>query len=161
MPGSADSDGGDVLEVRGCRFPKRLRYDIDNHMWYEPLEGGLVRVGMTMVGPALADYRIFAFTPKRVGREIEANKACATIESSKWVGPARIAFDAVVDAVNEGLMRNPGWLVTDPYGAAWMIVVRPKSAEAIDTLVTGDAMAVAYTRWLDENDFAGCFPVTD
>jgi glycine cleavage system H protein len=159
MAGAADDD--EVLEIRGCVFPKRFHYDIENHMWYEPLAGGLVRLGMTVVGPALADYRIFAFTPKRVGRAVEAQRSCATIESSKWVGPARLAFDAVVEAVNEDLIRNPGWLATDPYGAAWMMIVRPQRADALDALVTGDAMAEAYTCWLDENDFAGCFPVSE
>jgi len=160
MPDSDDSRD-DMLEIRGCTFPKRFHYDVENHMWYEPLEGGLVRVGMTMVGPALADYRIFAFTPKRVGRALEAQKSCATIESSKWVGPARIAFDGVVEAVNEDLMRNPGWLVTDPYDTAWMLIARPADPEVLAGLVTGDAMVDAYTRWLDENDFAGCFPVPE
>lgn len=78
MSGTAEDDG--TCEIRGCVFPKRFHYDIENHMWYEPLTGGLVRLGMTMVGPALADYRIFAFTPKRVGRAVEAQKSCATIE---------------------------------------------------------------------------------
>ena len=151
----------DVLEIRGCVFPKRFHYDVENHMWYEPIDGGLIRVGMTMVGPALADYRIFAFTPKRVGRALEAQKSCATIESSKWVGPARIAFDGIVEAVNEDLIDRPGQLVTDPYGAAWMLIARPTNADALAGLVTGDAMVDAYTRWLDENDFAGCFPVSE
>jgi glycine cleavage system H protein len=159
---AAPGDNRDyVLEVRGCVFPKRFHYDIENHMWYEPLDDGLIRVGMTMVGPALADYRIFAFTPKRVGRSLEAQKSCATIESSKWVGPARIAFDGIVEAVNEELIDNPGRLATDPYGSAWMLVARPTTADALAGLVTGDAMADAYTRWLDENDFAGCFPVAE
>jgi glycine cleavage system H protein len=130
-------------------------------MWYEPIDGGLIRVGMTMVGPALADYRIFAFTPKRVGRALEAQKSCATIESSKWVGPARIAFDGVVEAVNEDLIDRPGQLATDPYGGAWMLIARPTRADALAGLVTGEAMVDAYTRWLDENDFAGCFRVSD
>ena len=160
MTGPGD-DRGDNLEIRGCVFPKCFHYDVENHMWYEPLADGLIRVGMTMVGPALADYRIFAFTPKRVGRALEAQKSCATIESSKWVGPARIAFDGVVEAVNDDLIDNPGRLVTDPYGAAWMLIARPASADALAGLVTGDAMVDAYTRWLDENDFVGCFPVPE
>jgi glycine cleavage system H protein len=159
MPGSEDNGG--VLEIRGCVFPKRFHYDVENHMWYEPLADGLVRLGMTMIGPALADYRIFAFTPKRIGRTVEAQKSCATIESSKWVGPVRIAFDGVVETVNDDLILNPGWLATDPYGAAWMLVVRPHKPDALDALVTGDAMAEAYTRWLDENDFIGCFPASE
>jgi glycine cleavage system H protein len=159
MAGSRED--GEVLEIRGCVFPTRLHYDIENHMWYEPLAGGLVRLGMTMVGPGLADFRIFAFTPKRVGRTVEAQKSCATIESSKWVGPARIAFDALVEEVNEDLIRNPAWLASDPYGSAWMLIVRPQMPDALAVLVTGDAMAASYTRWLDDNDFAGCFPPTE
>lgn len=151
----------DTFEVRGCVFPKRFHYDVANHMWYEPIDDGLIRVGMTMVGPALADYRIFAFTPKRVGRALEAQKSCATIESSKWVGPARIAFDGIVEAVNEDLIDRPGQLATDPYGAAWMLIARPANADALAGLVTGDAMVDAYTRWLDDNDFAGCFPESE
>jgi glycine cleavage system H protein len=151
----------DTFEVRGCVFPKRFHYDVENHMWYEPIDDGLIRVGMTMVGPALADYRIFAFTPKRVGRALEAQKSCATIESSKWVGPARIAFDGIVEAVNEDLIDRPGQLATDPYGAAWMLIARPANADALAGLVTGDAMVDAYTRWLDDNDFAGCFPESE
>lgn len=72
-----------VIVINGCRFPRHLFYDVPHHMRYQPLENGLVRVGMTAVARALADLRIFAFTPKRVGREVEAGHSCATIESSK------------------------------------------------------------------------------
>ena len=88
-------------------------------------------------------------------------KSCATIDSSKWVGPARIAFDGIVEAVNGDLIDNPGRLATDPYGSAWMLIARPTNADVLAGLVTGDAMAEAYTQWLDENDFAGCFPVPE
>lgn len=151
----SSSDGGEVV-VRGCRFPCHLRYDVANHMWYRPLEGGLVRVGMTSVGPALASNRVFAFTPKRVGRDLEAGRSCATIESSKWVGPARIAFDGIVEAVNEDLIDLPSLMVDEPYDRGWMLVARPARPDALDGLVTGDAVGPAYEAWMQDNDFKGC-----
>lgn len=155
MSGARDGEDDDII-VAGCRFPRRLLYDVANHIWYEPLDGGLVRVGMTVVAVALASNRIFAFTPKRVGRELEAGRSCATVESSKWVGPARIAFDGTVEAVNEALMRAPRLLVEDPYRAGWMLVARPTAPGALAALVPGDAVAPVYQRWMEDHDFPGC-----
>ncbi|MDX2258370.1 MAG: glycine cleavage system protein H [Hyphomicrobiaceae bacterium] len=152
------SEDGAAFIVKGCRFPKHLRYDVKNHMWYEPADGGLIRLGVTAVGPALASNRIFAFTPKRVGRPLEAERSCATIESSKWVGPARIAFDGEVAAINELLIEKPGLLVTDPYGAAWMMLAKPARADVLHALVTGEAVREAYERWMADNNFPGCEP---
>jgi len=153
---AASGDDGDAVTLRGCRFPRRLYYDVVHHMWYDPLPDGTVRVGMTAVGPALAGNNIFAFTPKRVGRDIEKGRSCATIESSKWVGPARVAFDGVVEVVNEALIDNPTALVDDPYDAGWMLIARPTGADALAGLVTGDGVEPAYTQWMDDNDFPGC-----
>ena len=156
-PPAYDGDG-EMVGVRGCPLPPTLLYDVANHMWYRPLEGGLVRLGMTMVAVALADFRIFAFTPKRVGRDLEAGRACATVESSKWVGPARIAFDGVVEAVNEALIERPATLARDPYGAGWMLDARPTGSLASAGLLTGAAAHAAYRAWMDDNDFPGCSP---
>lgn len=148
----SDSD----VVVKGCRFPLRLHYDVANHMWYEPLPGDLIRVGMTVVAAALADNRIYAFTPRRIGRDLERGRSFATVESSKWAGPARIAFDGVIEDVNETLIERPSLLVDDPYAAGWMIVARPAAADALASLVTGQAIGPAYANWMQDNDFPGC-----
>lgn len=155
----SNSDDSDVVVVRGCRFPTHLSYDVEHHMWYLPIGDGLVRLGMTAVGPALASNRIFAFVPKRVGRDIEAGRSCATIESSKWVGPARAAFDGIVTAVNVDLMERPGQMVADPYGAGWMLVARPAREDALAGLVAGRDVGAAYEAWMLANDFPGCEPI--
>lgn len=155
---SNSDDGGEVI-VRGCRFPTHLLYDVAHHMWYRPEGDGLVRLGMTAVGPALASNRIFAFTPKRVGRDLEKGRSCATIESSKWVGPARVAFDGQVVEVNETLIDRPDLMVDDPYDAGWFILARPSTPDILASLVTGPAVAAAYEAWMQANDFPGCEPV--
>ncbi|HRK17809.1 MAG TPA: glycine cleavage system protein H [Hyphomicrobiaceae bacterium] len=150
-----DRDPG-LIEIRGCLFPKRLAYDVQNHIWYERLNSGSVRVGMTCVGAALASFRIFAVTPRRVGREFDAGTSIATIESSKWVGPARVAFNGVVEAVNDAVIENPSWLAEDPYGRGWILIARPRASNALDHLVHGDDIERTYLDWMNENDFPGC-----
>lgn len=142
--------------VLGCPLPLGLFYDVPNHMWYAPEADGLVRMGMTAVAVALAQGRVFAFTPKRAGRAIEKGKSAATIESSKWVGPARAAFDGEVVKVNDGLIDRPSLMVADPYGAGWMLLARPAAADALAGLLTGPAAHAAYADWMRDNNFPGC-----
>lgn len=144
------------VTLRGCTFPTRYHYDVVNHVWYQPAEGGLIRLGTTRVGAALADDNIFAFAPKRVGTQVEKGRSCAVVESGKWVGPARVAFDCVVETVHEALIDNPHWMVEDPYGKGWMMLVRPRPTAPLAGLVTGEAVAVAYAAWMDASDFPGC-----
>src|SRR5579859_5858816 len=110
--------------VRGCNLPDDILYDVENHTWYRELGDGAVEMGMTTVATALAG-QLVAFTPKKVGRSVQAGKSCATIESGKWVGPAKIAFDAEVAEINDALAANPKLANSDPYGAGWLVKVRP------------------------------------
>lgn len=145
-----------MIEVRGCRFPDDRACDVANHVWYQPVGPGTFRVGLTEVAVALASRQIFAVTPKRVGRPFEAGRSAATIESSKWVGPMRLAFDGVVTAVNPVLETRPAVLAADPYGEGWVIEVETPAAAPLAGLPVGPALAAAYADWMAANDFPGC-----
>jgi glycine cleavage system H protein len=144
-----------VILVRGCRFPDDLFYDVPNHVWYRPEEGGVVRTGMTPVAIALA-REVLVFTPKRVGMTFDRGRSFATVESAKWVGAVRAAFDGTVTAVNDTLVRHPMVANDDCYGAGWMMLVRPAIDSWRDILVTGDALGPAYEAWMDSEAFSGC-----
>ena len=141
--------------VRGCNFPDALLYDVERHVWYAPAEDGLVRAGITQVGVALA-REVIVFTPKRPGTSFEQGRAFATVESAKWIGSVRAAFDGVVVAVNEQAMRNTSLVNTDCYGAGWMLLVRPANEAWRGGLVTGAAVAVAYEAWMESEAYPGC-----
>lgn len=145
-----------MILVRGCALRPDLLHDVERHLWYEPLPGGLVRLGMTPVATALAG-EVLAFTPKRVGRRFDAGRSCATIESGKWVGPARAAFGGTVREVNDALIARPGLANRDPY-AAWMLVAEPDDpvATALAGLVDGPALGPAYEAWMAREGFPGC-----
>ncbi len=144
--------------VRGCELPDDLLYDVANNMWYRESDDGTVVCGMTTVAAALAGPLV-AFTPKKAGRKVAEGKSCATIESGKWVGPAKLAFDAEVVEVNEALTSDPKIANAEPYGAGWMVKVKPEDwAAAKATLIAGTEVAGPYEAKMAADEFAGCAP---
>lgn len=142
--------------VRGCDLPDDLLYDVNNNMWYRENPDGTVTLGMTMVATGMAG-QLVAYTPKKVGKAVESGKSCATVESGKWVGPAKIAFDAEVVETNEALSANPKLANTDPYGAGWMLKVKPADWASVKaTLIPGSAVAGPYEAKMAADAFAGC-----
>ena len=67
-----------MANARGCHLPDELLYDVENHIWYQEIEDGNVKIGMTTVATAMAG-QLVAFTPKRVGRSVDGGKSCATV----------------------------------------------------------------------------------
>jgi glycine cleavage system H protein len=143
-------------QVRGCNLPDELLYDVDNNIWYTENADGTVTVGMTSVATAMAGPLV-AFTPKKAGRSVQSGKSCATIESGKWVGPAKIAFDAEIVETNDTLGGDPKLANADPYGEGWLVKVRPADwAAARSALTPGGAVAGPYEAKMAADGFAGC-----
>ncbi|MBL1431482.1 MAG: hypothetical protein COA60_008255 [Robiginitomaculum sp.] len=144
-----------MADVRGCHLPEDLLYDVGNHIWVKELDDGKIRIGMTSVATALAG-KLVAFTPKKVGRKVKAGRSCATVESGKWVGPAKSAAGGEVLAVNEELRDTPALANDDPY-AAWMVEIQPEDWDTVrGTYTAGSDVAAPYEAKMDEDGFAGC-----
>lgn len=142
--------------VRGCNLPDELLYDVDNHIWFQEQGDGTVKLGMTAVATAMAG-KLVAFTPKRVGRSVQAGKSCGTLESGKWVGPAKSAAGGEVIAVNEDMVGNPSIANDDPYAAGWLVVLKPEAWDAARaSLVVGSDVTAPYEAKMDAEGFAGC-----
>jgi glycine cleavage system H protein len=142
--------------VKGCNLPDDLLYDVENHIWFRELGDGTVRVGMTTVATAMAG-KLVAFTPKGVGKDVKAGKSCATVESGKWVGPAKVAAAGTVVAINEALVASPSTANSDPYGEGWLIVLRPEAWDSVRPgLVEGSQVAGPYEAKMNADGFAGC-----
>jgi glycine cleavage system H protein len=141
--------------VRGCTLPDDLLYDVENNLWYRPEGDGTYTVGMTMVATAMAG-QLVAFTAKKAGKTVAAGKSCATIESGKWVGPAKLGFDAEIVAVNDDLTADPKMANSDTYGKGWMVKVKPADAGATSILTPGANVAAPYEAKMTADAFAGC-----
>lgn len=142
--------------VRGCHLPDELFYDVDNHIWFKEQDDGTVKIGMTTIATAMAG-QLVAFTPKKVGRKVDAGKSCATVESGKWVGPAKSVAGGEVVAVNDQLVAKPSLANDDPYGEGWMVILKPADwAAAKASLTPGAQVAPKYEAKMDADGFSGC-----
>jgi glycine cleavage system H protein len=144
-----------MAEVRGYDFPDDLYYQPEDDVWARlESDGGLV-VGMTAYACSLSG-QIVAFTPKKPGRFVEAGRSLATVESGKWVGPVKAPVSGEIIAVNTALYDDPGLINADPYGAGWMIRLKPADWAAQSArLVTGAAIVPAFEAKMHEDGFGG------
>ena len=144
-----------MATVKGCNLPEDRLYDVENHTWFTEVGDGTVRIGMTSVATALAG-QLVAFTPKKVGRTVRPGKSCATVESGKWVGPAKSAAGGEVVGVNEELLGNPSAANQDPY-ASWMVQIQPDDWDSVKAgLTAGADVAGPYEAKMDADGFEGC-----
>lgn len=133
--------------VQGYDFPEDLLYDIENQVWYAQNTDGTLRTGFTAWSAALMG-EVLVFTPKRLGHTFEKDRWFAMVEGGKWIGAARAGFDGLVVAHNEALVDKPELLTRDPFGAGWMLIVRPSGNDWRDGLVTGADVGAAVDAWI-------------
>ncbi|MDP7548315.1 MAG: glycine cleavage system protein H [Alphaproteobacteria bacterium] len=142
--------------VLGCNLPDDLLYDVENNMWYRENGDGTLTVGMTAVAMGMAGSLV-AVTPKKVGRKVKPGRSCATIESGKWVGPAKLASGGEVLEINEALVASPSMANDDPYTSGWLMKVQPEEWDSIKPqLITGDGITAAFEAKMQADEFVGC-----
>ena len=113
--------------------PDDRRYTSE-HEW-ALREGDLVVVGITdHAQDALGDI-VFLELPE-VGRQLQQNEPLGVVESVKAVSDIYSPVSGEVVEVNQALVGAPETINSDPYGAGWMIKVRPAAPEEIDGLMT-------------------------
>ena len=112
-------------------------------------------MGMTTIATALAG-ELVAFTPKKVGRKVRPGKSCATVESGKWVGPAKSMAGGEVIDNNQALVENPNLANEDPY-INWMVVLSPDDWDDVKgNLTPGSEVEAPYEAKMDADGFEGC-----
>ena len=142
--------------VKGCNLPDDLLYDVENHIWFKEVGDGNVKLGMTTVATAMAGDLV-AFTPKKVGRSVKQGRSCATIESGKWVGPAKSAAAGEVVEVNDALVADPKIANADPYEQGWMVILKPDDWDSVKpTLTVGSQVEAPYEAKMAADGFDGC-----
>ena len=144
-----------MANIRGCNLPDDLYYLIDKHVWAKPMEGGIVRVGITSVAAKLSGEKLAAVTvrAKNIGKELKQGKSVATVESSKFVGPIPTPVTGVLLHGNDKLTNDPNLTVKDPYGEGWIAELKPSDWEAEkSSLATGKEGIAAYQKKLEADN---------
>ncbi|MFP4079726.1 MAG: glycine cleavage system protein GcvH [Ectothiorhodospira sp.] len=142
--------------VKGCDLPEDLLYSIENNVWVRRESDGTATVGLTAYAATLAG-QVVSYTPKKAGKDVKKDKSCATVESGKWVGPAKTPVGGEVTAVNEAVSANPGLINQDPYGEGWLVKIQPADWDG-DTadLKTGGEALQAFQEKMEADGFEGC-----
>jgi glycine cleavage system H protein len=146
-----------MATVRGCNLPDDVYYLVEKHVWAKPIDGGLLRVGMTAVAAKMSGGKLVAITvkAKNIGQEVKQGKSLATVESSKFVGPVPAPVTGVLVRANDKLGANPNLAVSDPYGEGWIAEMKPADWEAEKAgLVTGNEGVAAYQAKLEAENLS-------
>ena len=126
------------------KVPAELRYT-KSHEWVRKEADGTVTIGITdHAQEALGDL-VFVEAPE-AGRKVQAGEAVAVVESVKAASDVYASVGGEVVAGNEALADTPELVNTDPYGAGWIMKIRPSNAAAVDALLD----AAGYEKVLEE-----------
>jgi glycine cleavage system H protein len=116
------------------KVPADLRYT-RTHEWVRALPDGNVEVGITdHAQHALGDL-VFVETPEP-GRQVGAGEPVAVVESVKAASDVYSPIAGEVAARNEELATSPELINQDPFGAGWLMRIRPANAAVLDELMS-------------------------
>jgi glycine cleavage system H protein len=119
-----------------ANFPSDLKYTKD-HEWAR-LEGGLARIGITVYAVEQLGDVTLVDLPK-VGTRVQASVHFGDIESVKAVSELFGPMSGEVVEVNNALTDRPELVNEDPYGAGWMLVIKPSNPAELDQLCDAKA----------------------
>ena len=117
-------------------FPDDCRY-ADSHE-YARAEGDLVRVGISAYAVDQLGDIVFVDLPE-VGTAVTQGSGFGTVESVKAVEDLVAPISGVVEARNEAMLSGPEDLQNDPYGAGWLLLVRPADPAQLEGLMDADS----------------------
>ena len=116
-------------------FPEDLKYT-KNHSWVK-VEGENGRIGLTNYAQEQLSDIVTVELPE-VGQEITAMNPFGSIESVKATMDLITPVRGAVVEVNESLADQPEKVNEDPYGQGWMILVKLKDPDEINSLLAAD-----------------------
>ena len=126
-------------------IPNDVRYTKE-HEWARK-EGDLVRVGVTAFAvDQLGDVTLVDLPA--VGSKVEAGKRFGDIESVKTVSELFSPISGEVVEINTAIEPAPEKVNETPYGAGWLVVIRPSNPSEVDSLLD----AAGYASFLKSLD---------
>lgn len=103
-------------------IPKNLRYTHD-HEWARLEADGTVTVGITHFAQELLGGVVYVEVP--AAGAVTAGGSFGTVESTKSVSELYAPISGEILRRNAALDAEPELVNSDPYGAGWMVQIRP------------------------------------
>lgn len=89
---------------------------------------GVAEIGITDYAQGELGDIVYVELPS-VGADFSAHDVFGTVEAVKAVSELFIPISGGVVAINERLDKEPALVNSDPYGAGWMLRVKPSDAD--------------------------------
>ena len=110
-----------------------------SHEWALP-EGDLIVIGITDVAVEQLSDLVYMELPS-VGTQLTQGEAFGEIESVKAVSDLLSPVTGEVVEVHEDLADELDQLTASPFGAGWMLKVRPEGSGGMENLLDAEAYA--------------------
>lgn len=115
--------------IAGVELPEDLLYLVEHQTWARLLPDGTALLGITSLG-LKASGELYMCRPKAVGSELEQGRSMAVVELAKSIVSVKAPLSGQVLRVNEELETRPELVHRDPYGAGWLLQLRPSRLAA-------------------------------
>ncbi len=127
-----------------ANIPKDLQYT-EEHEYVRKGSDGTAEIGITDYAQGeLGD--VVYIELQKVGSKFSKHDVFGTIEAVKAVSELFSPIAGEVVAINDRLDKEPALVNTDPYGAGWMIKIKPSNPAEIDGMMKADA----YTKHIGQ-----------
>lgn len=113
-------------------FPEELKYTKE-HEWIR-LDGDVAYIGITDYAQEQLGDIVFVDVPS-VGEKLEAGEVFGTIEVVKTISDLFLPVAGEIVEQNEALEEKPELVNQDPYGAGWIIKIKPAADADFDSLL--------------------------
>ena len=145
-----------MAQIEGCNFPEEgILYDVEDQMWVRFDDDGSITAGLTDVGQHIAGSILY-LRPRGVGEDVKLGKRAAIIESGKYVGPINAPLSGRIIELNDAALANPRLVNDDPYGAGWVLRIKPSRLEEERGLLKEGETAMAALREKMEMESWSC-----
>ncbi|GMU70442.1 MAG: glycine cleavage system protein GcvH [Steroidobacteraceae bacterium] len=114
--------------------PSDLKY-ARSHEWVKPLADGTVEIGISDHAQSALGDLVFVEVPA-AGRTLAKGEACAVVESVKAASDVYSPLSGTVTESNAELANAPELINQDPYGAGWMLRMKPADSAELDALLS-------------------------
>ena len=114
-------------------FPEDVRYTRE-HEWAKE-QGGVITVGITGYATEQLGDVVFVELPE-VGKKLDQGKTFGVVEAVKTVSDLYAPIAGEVVEVNSALADDPAAVNREPYGAGWMVKIRPADPKALAALLS-------------------------
>jgi glycine cleavage system H protein len=115
-----------MVKVENYEVPEGLYFSKDFE-WVK-MEGDKIRLGITDYAQKSLREIVYAELPS-VGTEVKQGEPYGTLESVKAVSDLVSPISGTIQEVNDEVQSKPETLNEEPYGKAWLLVVKPSNLQ--------------------------------